>query len=116
MGAALHLPIVESAELRADLDALGGSGFEIVAAVIDDTAQPLAESRRGERLALLLGGEGHGLSPEWLKLAHRRVTIPMQLGIDSLNVAVAAAVLLYHFASFSQEPQATATRSPAGRG
>jgi tRNA G18 (ribose-2'-O)-methylase SpoU len=97
MGAALHLPIVESRDLSADLSRLRAAHFELVAAVIDSSAQPLAQAERGERLALLLGSEGHGLSGEWLALAERGVTIPMQLGIDSLNVAVAAAVLLYHF-------------------
>jgi tRNA G18 (ribose-2'-O)-methylase SpoU len=95
MGAALQLPIIESRDLAADLALL--ANFELIAAVIDQAAEPLATAKRGHRLALLLGSEGHGLSSEWLQLAHRRVTIPMQLEIDSLNVSVAAAVLLYHF-------------------
>jgi tRNA G18 (ribose-2'-O)-methylase SpoU len=97
MGAALHLPIVESRDLAADLAELAAARFELVAAVLDPAAEPLAKVRRGKRLALLLGGEGHGLAAQWLTLCHRRVTIPMQVGIDSLNVAVAAAVLLYEF-------------------
>jgi tRNA G18 (ribose-2'-O)-methylase SpoU len=97
MGAALELPIIESKDLQSDLATIREANFEIVAAVIEPTAQPLAEAERGERLALLLGSEGHGLGDSWLQLADRRVTIPMQLGIDSLNVSVAAAVLLYHF-------------------
>jgi tRNA G18 (ribose-2'-O)-methylase SpoU len=52
---------------------------------------------RSERMALLFGSEGHGLAAEYLALCQRRVTIPMQLGVDSLNVAVAAAVVLYEF-------------------
>jgi len=97
MGAALELPLVESPDLAADLSRLASAGYELVAAVIDPAAQPLAAAPRGPRLALLLGSEGHGLEAAWRRLAHREVTIPMQLGIDSLNVAVAAAVLLYHF-------------------
>jgi len=96
MGAALHLPLVESRDLAADLEKLRQADYELVATVIDAAAEPLAAFRRTEKLALLLGSEGHGLGPEWLSLCHRRVTIPMQLGIDSLNVAVAAAVILYH--------------------
>ena len=41
--------------------------------------------------------EAQGLGPEWLAHCHRRVTIPMKLGTDSLNVAVAAGIFLYHF-------------------
>jgi tRNA G18 (ribose-2'-O)-methylase SpoU len=99
MGAALQLPLVESRNLTSDLKQLTAGGFELVGAVLDPAAAPLANSGRGDRLALLLGSEGHGLTSDWLALCHRRVTIPMQLGIDSLNVAVAAAVLLYHFTS-----------------
>jgi tRNA G18 (ribose-2'-O)-methylase SpoU len=109
MGTALQLPVVESRDLAADLKQLAEAEFELAAAVIDPAAEPLASAKRRERLAILLGSEGHGLSSEWLKLAHRQVTIPMQLGIDSLNVAVAAAVLLYHFCRDD-------TPSPAGRG
>lgn len=97
MGAALDLPIIESKDLQNDLTTIREANIEVVAAVIDSTAQPLAEAQRGDRLALLLGSEGHVLAESWLQIADRRVTIPMQLGIDSLNVAVAAAVLLYHF-------------------
>jgi len=96
MGAALHLPIVESRDLAADLDALQRAAYTLVATVTDPTAEPLAGFQRPEKLALLLGSEGHGLGPDWLSRCDRQVTIPMQLGIDSLNVAVAAAVFLYH--------------------
>jgi tRNA G18 (ribose-2'-O)-methylase SpoU len=96
MGAALHLPLVESRDLAADLQSLRQRGFQLVATVIDSTALPLEAFRRPPRLALLLGSEGHGLAPEWIAMCDRRVTIPMRLGIDSLNVAVATAVLLYH--------------------
>ena len=99
MGTALHLPILESSDLLADLGALAAEHYELVATVIDSTAEPLATAQRTSRLALLLGSEAHGLGSQWLNLAHRRVTIPMHVGIDSLNVSVAAAVLLYHFCS-----------------
>jgi len=97
MGTALHLPIVESRDLAADLAALRAANYEIAAAVLEESAEPLKTARRGERLALLLGNEAHGLAEEWLHWASRRLTIPMQLGVDSLNVAVAAAVMLFHF-------------------
>ena len=47
------------------------------------------------RLALVLGTEGHGLSPRWAAAASRRAVIPMAAGIDSLNVAAACAVACY---------------------
>jgi tRNA G18 (ribose-2'-O)-methylase SpoU len=96
MGAALQLPITQMRDVAQDLVALAAANFELVAAVLDPAAQALASFQRRERVALLLGSEGHGLADEWLQHAHHRITIPMQLGVDSLNVAVAAAVLLYH--------------------
>jgi tRNA G18 (ribose-2'-O)-methylase SpoU len=96
MGAALQLPIVESPELAADLRHLQDAGYELVATVVNDAAaEPLADFRPQGRTAILFGSEGHGLSEEMLEHCQRRVTIPMQLGVDSLNVAVAAAVVLY---------------------
>jgi TrmH family RNA methyltransferase len=44
----------------------------------------------------LLGSEGHGLDDEWLALCDRRITIPMRPGAESLNVAVAAGIVLHH--------------------
>ena len=98
MGAALHLPVCESRDLAGDLRQLASNGYELIATVLDPAAEPLAAVKRPVKLALLLGSEGHGLGAEWQDLAHRRVTIPMYRGIDSLNVAVAAAVFLHHFA------------------
>ncbi len=96
MGTALQLPIVESRDLTADLLALRDGSFTLAATVVDPAAEPLAGFSPPPKLALLLGSEGHGLAPQWTDLCDRRITIPMHLGIDSLNVAVAAAVLLYH--------------------
>ena len=47
------------------------------------------------RLALVLGSEGHGLSARWEQAADRRAVIEMAAGVDSLNVAAAAAVACY---------------------
>ena len=52
-------------------------------------------SRRATRTALLLGAEGPGLTPEALAAADLRVRIPMATGVDSLNVATAAAVAFH---------------------
>lgn len=99
MGAALQLPIVESRDLAADLAALKNAGYTLAATVLDPDAEPLGSFCPPPKLAILLGSEGHGLSPEQLATCDRRITIPMQLGTDSLNVAVAAAVFLYHCSS-----------------
>ena len=54
-----------------------------------------------ERLAVVVGGEGHGLSDHWQQEADVRVTIPMAAGIDSLNVDASVAVACWHLRSQS---------------
>ena len=68
-----------------------------IASVCTPGAEPLATATRPPRIAILLGSESQGLDAETIALCDRRITIPMHLGTDSLNVSIAAAVFLYHF-------------------
>jgi tRNA G18 (ribose-2'-O)-methylase SpoU len=78
------------------LPELSRRGFTTVALTLAADARPIAACVAGvDRLALVLGTEGHGLSPRWETTADRRAVIPMQQGVDSLNVAAAAAVACY---------------------
>jgi tRNA G18 (ribose-2'-O)-methylase SpoU len=98
MGTVFSLNLLQSQDLLADLRLMKKEwGVELIATVLDETAQPLADVRRGDRVGLLFGNEAQGLSREILAECDQRVTIPMKLGTDSLNVAIAAAVALYHF-------------------
>jgi len=98
MGAVFSLPVVRSHDLLADLRRLREEhGVELVATVLADGAESLESAGRAERLGILLGNEFHGLAPEVVALCDRKVTLPMELETDSLNVAVAAGVFLYHF-------------------
>lgn len=96
MGTVFRLPIIRSPDLRADLERLRQRwGVRHMATVLDDRAQPLAEYRRPPRLAVLFGNEAQGIPPDVLAMCDDHVTIPMKLGTDSLNVAVAAGVFLF---------------------
>lgn len=99
MGTSLLVPVLERDELERDLDQLRSeSGFELWATVTDRDADPLPAVARPDRVALLLGCEGTGLDPGWIHRCDRRVTIPMRPAAESLNVAVAAGIMLYHLA------------------
>ncbi|SFS04386.1 tRNA G18 (ribose-2'-O)-methylase SpoU [Microbacterium sp. cf046] len=76
---------------------LSGLGFHLAALALSDDAVPLDEfaAQRPDRVALLLGSEGDGLSRRALQAADTVVTIPMAGGVDSLNVAAASAVALW---------------------
>lgn len=96
MGASLRVPLAASANLSTDLEWLAREcGFQRWATVLDFDARPLGTITRPERLALLFGSEGHGLDRELVSACDERVTIPMNPGVDSLNVAVAAGIFLH---------------------
>jgi len=96
MGAVFALPWTRLDDWYGALPALGERGFTTVALTLADDAVPVEDAVRGvDRLALVLGSEGHGLSTRWETSADRRAVIAMTAGIDSLNVAAAAAVACY---------------------
>lgn len=97
MGAVFHVPWTRLDSWPADLALFTEHGFTTAALCLDEAAITLEElaARRHERLALLLGTEGEGLSPGALGAADQWVTIPMSANVDSLNVASAAAVAFY---------------------
>jgi tRNA G18 (ribose-2'-O)-methylase SpoU len=72
--------------------------FTVLAMTPDPAATPLREIEAPSRWAVLLGAEGPGLSAEAMAMADLRVRIPMADGVDSLNVATAAAVAFAHLA------------------
>lgn len=94
MGSVLRLPIVAGLTTHQALTAMRKSGVRTIAAVPRDGQDPDAIDWRG-RIGLLLGGEGPGLTDEAIALSDARVTIPMTGGVESLNVAVAGAILVY---------------------
>jgi tRNA G18 (ribose-2'-O)-methylase SpoU len=96
MGAVFSMPWTRLDDWYDALPALEAHGFTTVALTLADDAVPVEEAVSGvDRLALVLGTEGHGLSPRWTSSASRRAVIPMAAGIDSLNVAAACAVACY---------------------
>ena len=97
MGAVFTLPWTRLPELvRRAARPHRRVGFTTVALTLADDAVPVEDAVAGlDRVALVLGSEGHGLSPHWEQSADRRAVIPMRAGIDSLNVAAASAVACY---------------------
>ena len=87
-------------DLSADLQQVRDAGFLTAAMALEDDSLALDElgtrvRESGERLALLLGTEGHGLTPPAIHHADLTVRIPMSHGVDSLNVAAASAVAFW---------------------
>ncbi len=94
MGSAFHVPVLRSRGLGALIQDWRTAGLRIAAAV-PRGGTPMHNVDFTPPMALLLGGEGAGLPDALVTSADIRISIPMRAGIESLNAAVAAAVLLY---------------------
>jgi tRNA G18 (ribose-2'-O)-methylase SpoU len=102
MGAVFSVRWTRVADWYDAMPRLADAGYTTVALTPDESAEPLsalaAWSAAGDprpRLAIVVGSEGPGLTPRWLSTAQRRVRIEMAAGVDSLNVAAAAAIAFY---------------------
>ena len=100
MGTVFQVPWTRLPE-RDAADVLQAAGFHVAALALADDAVPLDvfAARGHERVALMLGAEGDGLSRRAIESADTVVTIPMAGGVDSLNVAAASAVALWELRS-----------------
>jgi tRNA G18 (ribose-2'-O)-methylase SpoU len=105
MGAVFTMPYARLDDWYDALPAVSAAGFTTVALTLSPDAVEVEAAVAGlDRVALVLGTEGAGLSRRWQEAADRRAVIPMRGGIDSLNVAAASAVACY----------VTARRRPTG--
>ena len=97
MGHVLRVPFARLPEPWPDgLNLLREQGFRVLALTPRATAPALRALATPERWAVMVGAEGDGLTDAALAAADDHVRIPMAPGVDSLNVATAAAVVLAH--------------------
>ncbi|MFF5208984.1 TrmH family RNA methyltransferase [Streptosporangium sp. NPDC000396] len=97
MGAVFAIPYARMTNWYDGLAELRTAGFQTLALTPDQAATPMDRVTMADRVALLLGSEGDGLSSRWLHEADEPVCIPMSpaamaSGVDSLNVVAAAAI------------------------
>lgn len=113
LGHVLRVPWTRLTPWPGALAGLRGHGFTVVALTPAPDAEPVAAlatavgagpgppSEDRPRLALVVGAEGPGLTPAALSAADRRVRIPLAPGVDSLNVATAAAVAFHRLGPYA---------------
>jgi TrmH family RNA methyltransferase len=94
MGGTFRVPVTTRVMLPQVIEAARASGVRLVAAV-PRGGTPLPSLDLREPTAIVLGAEGAGVDPETVRAVGHAVTIPMGAQIESLNVAVTAAVILY---------------------
>jgi tRNA G18 (ribose-2'-O)-methylase SpoU len=95
MGHVLRVPFASLPTWPDGLHTLRELGFRIIALTPNPAAVNLATAMTGDRVALLLGAEGPGLTEAAMRATDIRARIPMTPGTDSLNVATAAAMAFY---------------------
>jgi TrmH family RNA methyltransferase len=97
MGSAFRLPVARRGEVGREIEALLERGLRVVATAADGDLRYDAADLRGP-VAVVVGSEGRGLSPAALERASARVRIPLAGAVESLNVAAAAALVLFEAA------------------
>lgn len=107
MGHALLVPFARARNWPGELNILRDNGFRLLAMTPDRAAQTLADAMDGlvqDKVAVLVGAEGPGLTETAMRACDVRVRIPMSRGTDSLNVATAAALAFYELAGNQPVP------------
>lgn len=97
MGEVFDLPYARAGRFPDGLDLVAAAGFTLVALTPAPDAESIDDLRFGpdERVALVLGSEGPGLTASTMERCDRRVVIPLSGRVDSLNVGAAAAIACY---------------------
>ena len=101
MGTVFDLPWVRMQSWPEDIQTLKKHGYEMLAMELTDDAIPLneVEIKAGQKVAMILGNEGRGVTDEALAAVDQTVIIPMHRGVDSLNVGAASAIAFWHLCS-----------------
>ncbi len=94
-GAARYVPVAMVVNLVREIDLLKANGFWVYGADMNGTSA--ARTEFAKRTAIVMGSEGSGISRLVASACDHMVSIPMQGHIDSLNVSVAAGILMYEF-------------------
>jgi len=95
MGYAHMLQTHMHEDIKKSIVALQSRGYRVYAAEVAEGATMLSELKPAHKWALVMGHEGRGISEDILLLCDEVLTIEMQEGVKSLNVAVAASLLMY---------------------
>ncbi|MCH7599204.1 MAG: RNA methyltransferase [Myxococcales bacterium] len=109
MGSTLTLPFARFDGWPDSLTSLRSAGYQLIGLDLAEDAIPLSAVSSsidlGERVALILGTEGKGLSRETLEYVDHSLRIPMAPGVDSLNVATASGIVLQFLHARLNEPR-----------
>lgn len=92
MGGVFYVPILENVSIR-QIQTLQDSGYRLLG-TLGAAPQTVYDADFTGSIAIVIGSEAHGISGEILALCDQFLKIPMQIGVDSLNAAVAGGIIL----------------------
>ncbi|HBL2456014.1 TPA: RNA methyltransferase [Enterococcus faecium] len=95
-GSNYHLPVLQK-DLTEVIPLMKDKGFTVYGTELNEEAHALDKVEKSDNFAIIMGNEGQGVSQEILSLTDQNVYIPMKGNAESLNVGVAAGIVLYHF-------------------
>lgn len=90
-----NIPVVRGMDALDAAKRLKTIGFRLAAGVLTDNSVGLYEADLSGKIAFVIGNEGNGISPELIAISDAAIKIPMRGGAESLNAAVAAAVMMF---------------------
>lgn len=97
-GSQFHITILQEDSLIDTITNFKSFDIPVYASVLDKQAKKMADFKPVSQLALIIGNEAHGISDEIAGLADEKIYIPIYGKAESLNAAVAAGIMIYHFA------------------
>lgn len=95
-GSQFHLNLIK-ADLPEAIASLQAADIPVYASLLDPSAKQLGDFAPVAQVALIIGNEAHGVSPEIAGLADEKLYIPIKGRAESLNAAVAAGIMIYQF-------------------
>lgn len=93
MGSLFRLPVIK-ADLPEIISEMKSEGYDVFAAMLDETAEKLSDAKFGNKAAVIIGNEGNGVSEKVADAAGRKIYIPIT-NAESLNAAVAASIICW---------------------
>lgn len=96
-GSQFHIELIKQ-DLTSVITTLKSYDIPIYASMLDKSAKELPDFEKVPQLGLVIGNEAHGVSDFIAKLSDEKLYIPIKGQAESLNAAVAAGIMIYHFA------------------
>jgi TrmH family RNA methyltransferase len=95
MGSVFRLDIFLVNDIMAFISELKKHRFEVYASTADKNDSPISKIKYGKKIAVIIGNEGNGISLETIRFCDKKITIPTNQEIDSLNAAVAVGIIIW---------------------